>query len=162
MPNSSTHKSCESSHIHGVSGSPRHQRLYAATDIRVSLCAIARYALACLLMATIAGAVSQSAQAEPMWTTYHRDAQRSGYDPEATQPIAPELAWQSVDLGAPIWSQPLVLGDRVYVATVGDEVYALEASTGKVVWQKSVGTPVPSDELPCGDIQPTVGLSARL
>ncbi len=93
-----------------------------------------------------------------MWTTYHRDAQRSGYDPEATQPIEPQLAWQSVDLGAPIWSQPLVLGDRVYVATVADEVYALEASTGEVVWQKSVGTPVPSEELPCGDIEPTVGV----
>ena len=36
-----------------------------------------------------------------------------------------------------------MLGDRVYVATVGDEAYALEASTGKVLWQKSLGTPVP-------------------
>jgi polyvinyl alcohol dehydrogenase (cytochrome) len=126
--------------------------------MRVSLPAIARGVFACLLMATIAGALSQAAQAEPMWTTYHRDAQRSGYDPEATQPIEPQLAWQTVDLGAPIWSQPLVLGDRVYVATVADEVYALEASTGKVVWQKSVGTPVPSGELPCGDIEPTVGV----
>ncbi len=125
---------------------------------RVSFPAIARGAIAYLLVATLAGALSQAAQAEPMWTTYHRDAQRSGYDPEATQPIEPLLAWQSVDLGAPIWSQPLVLGDRVYVATVADEVYALEASTGKVVWQKSVGTPVPSDELPCGDVEPTVGV----
>jgi polyvinyl alcohol dehydrogenase (cytochrome) len=126
--------------------------------MRVSLRTVARGVLVCLLMATIAAAVSQAAQAEPMWTTYHRDAQRSGYDPEATQPIEPQLAWQSVDLGAPIWSQPLVLGDRVYVATVADEVYALEASTGRVAWQKSVGTPVPSDELPCGDIEPTVGV----
>lgn len=126
--------------------------------MRASLPEIARGAFACLLMAAIMGASGQAAQAEPMWTTYHRDAQRSGYDPEATQPIEPQLAWQSVDLGAPIWSQPLVLGDRVYVATVADEVYALEASTGKVVWQKSVGTPVPSGELPCGDIEPTVGV----
>lgn len=65
------------------------------------------------------GCSGPAAQAEPIWTTYHRDAQRSGYDPEATQPIEPQLAWQSVDLGAPIWSQTLVLGDRVYVATVG-------------------------------------------
>ena len=126
--------------------------------MRVSLPAILRWVFACLLIATTMGTLSQAAQAEPIWTTYHRDAQRSGYDPEATQPIEPLLAWQSVDLGAPIWSQPLVLGDRVYVATVGDEVYALEASTGKVVWQKSVGAPVPSEELPCGDIEPTVGV----
>ncbi|MFZ1153957.1 MAG: PQQ-binding-like beta-propeller repeat protein [Solirubrobacteraceae bacterium] len=106
--------------------------------------------------------LSQVAQGEPMWTTYHRDAARSGYDPDATQPIEPTSAWQTVDLGAPIWSQPLVLGERVYVATVGDEVYALEASTGNVMWKKSVGTPVPSEQgssqLPCGDIEPTVGV----
>ncbi|HEY5287004.1 MAG TPA: PQQ-binding-like beta-propeller repeat protein [Solirubrobacteraceae bacterium] len=113
--------------------------------------------IACLLLALFSTS-TQSAQAEPTWTTYHRDAQRSGYDPEATQPIEPRLAWQSTDLGASIWSQPLILGNRVYVATVADDVYALEASTGKVVWQTSVGTPVPSDELPCGDIQPTVGV----
>jgi outer membrane protein assembly factor BamB len=110
--------------------------------------------LACLLT----GVLSQVAQAEPMWTTYHRDAQRSGYDPDATQPIPPVFAWRTVDLGAPIWNQPLVLGERVYVATVGDRVYALEASTGKVVWEKSVGTPVPSSKLPCGDVEPTVGV----
>jgi polyvinyl alcohol dehydrogenase (cytochrome) len=93
-----------------------------------------------------------------MWTTYHRDAQRTGNDPDATHPLAPVLAWQSVDLRAPIWSQPLVLGSRVYVATVGDEVYALDASTGKVVWEKSVGAPVPAGKLPCGDVKPTVGV----
>jgi polyvinyl alcohol dehydrogenase (cytochrome) len=112
----------------------------------------------CLLTAALTWALSATAQAEPMWTTYHRDAQRSGYDPEATQPVDPVLAWQTVDLGAPIWSQPLLLGDRVYVATVADDVYALEASSGQVVWEKSLGTPVPSGELPCGDIKPTVGV----
>jgi outer membrane protein assembly factor BamB len=117
-----------------------------------------KFRFAAVLVWLCVGALSGVAQAEPMWTTYHRDAQRSGYDPEATEPVAPTLAWQTVDLGAPIWSQPLVLGERVYVATVGDEVYALEASSGKIVWQTSVGTPVPSGELPCGDIQPTVGI----
>lgn len=106
----------------------------------------------------LGGPLTRPAHAEPAWTTYHRDAQRSGDDPDGTHPIEPAFAWQSVDLGAPIWSQPLVLGGRVYVATVGDEVYALQASTGKVVWEKSVGTPVPSGELPCGDITPTVGV----
>jgi outer membrane protein assembly factor BamB len=108
--------------------------------------------------ALVAGAFSQVARAEAMWTTYHRDAQRTGNDPDATHPLAPVLAWQSVDLRAPIWSQPLVLGSRVYVATVGDEVYALDASTGKVVWEKSVRAPVPAGKLPCGDVEPTVGV----
>ncbi len=99
-----------------------------------------------------------AARAEPAWTTYHRDPARSGADPDAVGPVAPALDWQSPDLGAPIWSQPLVLGERVYVATVGDRLYALQASTGQVAWQKSAGTPVPAGELPCGDISPTVGI----
>ncbi len=93
-----------------------------------------------------------------MWTTYHRDPGRSGDDPDATRPIPPVLAWQTENLGAPIWGQPLVLGSHVYVATVGDELYELNASTGAVEWQQSAGTPVPSNELPCGDITPTVGI----
>jgi outer membrane protein assembly factor BamB len=113
--------------------------------------------IACLSLVLFSASTSL-ARAEPSWTTYHRDAQRSGDDPDATQPIEPALAWQTGDLGAPIWSQPLVLGDRVYVATVGDVAYALEASTGKVIWEKSLGTPVPAEDLPCGDVKPSVGV----
>jgi outer membrane protein assembly factor BamB len=113
--------------------------------------------VACLSL-VLFSASAPLARAEPSWTTYHRDAQRSGDDPDATQPIEPALAWQTGDLGAPIWSQPLVLGDRVYVATVGDVAYALEASTGKVIWEKRLGTPVPAEDLPCGDVKPSVGV----
>jgi outer membrane protein assembly factor BamB len=121
----------------------------------------ARHSLACLLVAvaaTTAGTVAQATAAEPAWTTYHRDSVRSGDDPDATAPIAPTLAWHSQDLGAPIWSQPLILGSRVYVATVGDKIFSLDAATGGVVWEKSVGTPVPASALPCGDVTPTVGI----
>jgi outer membrane protein assembly factor BamB len=99
-----------------------------------------------------------AAAAEPTWTTYHRDPVRSGLDPEPSTPVTPTLAWHSPDLGAPIWSQPLVLGSHVYVATVGDKVFSLDSNTGAVVWEKSVGTPVPSSALPCGDVTPTVGI----
>jgi outer membrane protein assembly factor BamB len=116
--------------------------------------------LACLVFAclVLTSSLTATAHAEPEWTTYHRDPARSGDDPEATQPVEPKLAWQTEDLGAPIWGQPLVLGSRVYVATVGDDVYALEAATGKVIWQQSAGTPVPAGALTCGDISPTVGI----
>jgi outer membrane protein assembly factor BamB len=117
-----------------------------------------RLLLACLLGSLAAGTLAQSASAEPAWTSYHRDSVRSGEDPEATQPLTPALAWHSQDLGAPIWSEPLILGEHVYVATVGDQIAALSASTGAVQWEQSVGTPVPSSALPCGDITPTVGI----
>ncbi|HWX75194.1 MAG TPA: PQQ-binding-like beta-propeller repeat protein [Solirubrobacteraceae bacterium] len=117
------------------------------------LAATASTALVCAC-AALAG----TAQAEPAWTTYHRDPGRSGDDPEATSPIVPALAWQSVGLGAPIWQQPLILGTRAYVATVGNDVYALDTSSGAVIWSKHAGTPVPAGSLPCGDIAPTVGI----
>jgi polyvinyl alcohol dehydrogenase (cytochrome) len=111
-----------------------------------------------LLIALLAAVRASPARAEAAWTTYHHDALRSGVDPDATEPVEPVLAWHTTDLGAPIWGQPLVLGQRVYVATVGDELYALNAVTGAIEWQRSAGVPVPSDELPCGDITPTVGI----
>jgi hypothetical protein len=107
-----------------------------------------------------AGALGPAAHAaaEPAWTTYHRDAGRSGADPEGTGAVAPILAWQSQDLGAPVYGQPVILGTRAYVATVGNEIYALDTATGTVIWKQSAGSAVPSGELPCGDITPTVGI----
>jgi polyvinyl alcohol dehydrogenase (cytochrome) len=115
-------------------------------------------AAALLLLALFAGAMTSSAYGESTWTTYHRDPGRSGDDPEGVNPTTPTLSWQSPDLGAPIWGQPLILGSRVYVATVGDEIAALSVSTGKVIWKKKAGTPVPSADVLCGDITPTVGI----
>ena len=52
-----------------------------------------------------------------------------------------------------------MLGRRIYVATENDTVYALSASTGKVVWSRHLATPVPASSLPCGDITPSVGIT---
>jgi outer membrane protein assembly factor BamB len=114
--------------------------------------------VAAALASLAAGSAARAARAEPSWPTYHRDAGRSGFDPEGTSPLVPSLAWQSPDLGAPIWGQPLILGSRAYVATVDDDLYALDAGTGAVIWKRHAGTPVPSGQLPCGDITPTVGI----
>jgi polyvinyl alcohol dehydrogenase (cytochrome) len=111
-----------------------------------------------LALLSLLSAAGPAHAALPAWTTYHHDAERTGSDPDGTSPLTPSLSWQSTDLGAPIWGQPLILGSRVYVATVGDGVYALDASTGAVLWHVSAGTPVPSTSLPCGDITPTVGV----
>ena len=35
-----------------------------------------------------------------------------------------------------------------------DNVYALDAANGSVIWQRNVGAPVPLSNLPCGDIDP--------
>lgn len=115
------------------------------------------FAAAIAALALLATPLTGTAWGEAMWTTYHRDTGRSGYDSEAGESTTPTLDWQSPELDGDTWGQPLVLGERVYVATTGDEIYALEAPTGRVIWQKSAGEPVPSEVLPCGDIEPVVG-----
>lgn len=40
------------------------------------------------------------------------------------------------------------------VATEDDSVLALDAKSGKTLWQKSLGTPVPLSSLLCGNIDP--------
>jgi polyvinyl alcohol dehydrogenase (cytochrome) len=68
-------------------------------------------------------------------------------------------AWTSPKLDGQLYGEPLVLGDRVYVATEDDTVYALSAATGAIAWSARLGTPVPSWLLPCGNINPTVGIT---
>ena len=89
------------------------------------------------------------------WPMYQRDLSRSGSDPHA-QPLGTvHQAWQSPALDGAIYAQPLVNGQRVLVATEGDTVYALDAATGRIAWQRHLGDPVPRAALPCGNIDPT-------
>ena len=62
-------------------------------------------------------------------------------------------------LDGQVYGEPLEATGRVFVATENDTIYALAANTGAVLWSTHVGTPVPSGDLPCGDISPTVGIT---
>ena len=69
-------------------------------------------------------------------------------------------AWTSPTLNGQLYGEPLVFGDRVYVATENDFVYALSAATGAVVWSRQLGTPVfAGTHLLCSDIIPNVGIT---
>jgi outer membrane protein assembly factor BamB len=104
---------------------------------------------------------SAATAAVPAWTTYDHDPGRSAIDPDSAAAVTPTAAWSGpAQLDGTAWAQPLVYGSLVYVATENDTIYALTAATGAVVWQRSVGTPVPSGDLACGDITPTVGITS--
>jgi outer membrane protein assembly factor BamB len=109
-----------------------------------------------LALCALAGAARA---AVPAWTTYRHDAAGSGIDPDSTSPVAPAQAWQAA-LDGKVYGEPLVYGSTVYAATENDTVYALNAATGAIAWQKHLATPVPSGQLPCGDISPTVGITS--
>src|SRR5689334_4601361 len=113
--------------------------------------------LAALALALVALAPA-SARAD--WTTYRGDAARTGVDTSSVGSLPFAAAWTSPSLGGAIWGQPLVHDGLVVVATESDQVVALSEATGQVVWQSSAGTPVPSSQLHCGDISPTVGITS--
>ena len=110
--------------------------------------------------ATNPAATGQSAPADSPaaaggtdWTTYHRDAARTGVAPARPAAGPLSIAWRR-HLDGAVYGQPLVIGGLVIAATEGDTVYGLDRATGKVRWHVHLGTPVPLSALPCGDIDP--------
>jgi outer membrane protein assembly factor BamB len=46
------------------------------------------------------------------------------------------------------------VGDQVIVATEGGSLYSLDATSGRINWQRHLGAPVSGESLPCGNISP--------
>ncbi|HWF36553.1 MAG TPA: PQQ-binding-like beta-propeller repeat protein [Solirubrobacteraceae bacterium] len=102
-----------------------------------------------------------TAPARADWTTYHANAQRTGVDQSSgTSPVPFASTWSSQNLGGKIYAEPLLYHGLVILATEANDVYALSEATGQVVWHANAGTPVPSNQLPCGDISPSVGITS--
>ena len=110
----------------------------------------------------VAGAAARShAVAVSDWTVYHGEPSGSGLatSPTSLWPLSRSPVWRSAALHGDLYGEPLVEGNRVYVATEADDVDALSADRGSVLWHRNLGTAVPARDLPCGDIQPTVGVT---
>lgn len=89
------------------------------------------------------------------WPTYHHDAARSGVSSDQLPLGQVRQAWVSVSLDGALYAEPLVVGSRVLVATEANSVYALDETSGAVVWRAALGESVPGSELPCGNIDPS-------
>lgn len=118
-----------------------------------------------------AGLLSQTAAADAATAaaanvaTYHADAARSGHYAAAglswaaAAHLQPEPGFDGRVPGH-IYAQPLVWHPPrggpglVIVATEDDVVAALDAASGRMVWQTRLGTPVPATALPCSNIDP--------
>ena len=92
------------------------------------------------------------------WATYHGNLARTGVDTTSPPLAQVHRAWtRQVD--APVYGEPLAVGNRVYVATENNSVYALSARNGKVAWRRHLGAPVDATTLPCGNITPITGIT---
>ncbi|WP_051809027.1 lectin-like domain-containing protein [Actinoplanes subtropicus] len=56
-----------------------------------------------------------------------------------------------------VYAQPLVIGGTVVAGTEDNYVYGLDAATGAVKWQRSLGPSWPASAIGCADIAPTIG-----
>ncbi|HEY5097838.1 MAG TPA: PQQ-binding-like beta-propeller repeat protein, partial [Acidimicrobiales bacterium] len=107
-----------------------------------------------------AGLAAAGAATDPgAWTVYHGDLAGTGVAPSVSSVDTGTQAWTSPPLDGQLYGEPLADGGRVYVATENDTVYALSSSTGAVLWSNHLARPVPASSLPCGDIEPTVGIT---
>jgi outer membrane protein assembly factor BamB len=93
------------------------------------------------------------------WATYQGDLARSGVARGGPSLRRAQPGWTSAALDGPVYSQPLVVGGRVLVATEGDSVYALDPRSGALLWRTRLGEPVSGGTLPCGNVHP-VGITS--
>ncbi|HVU73570.1 MAG TPA: PQQ-binding-like beta-propeller repeat protein [Mycobacteriales bacterium] len=109
--------------------------------------------------ATASPAPGAGGDAQDQTFGYHRDAGHTGFDPLTPPFTTWSKAW-SADLDGQVYGQPLVVGDHVIAITENSTVYALAIDSGTVVWHTHVTEPAARDKLPCGNIQPTVGITS--
>jgi len=82
----------------------------------------------------------------------------SAFTTSAAASLTRDLSFNGTISGN-VYAQPLYIENgpggaaMIIVVTESNNVYALNASTGTVIWQRNVGTPV-SSGLPCGNISP--------
>ena len=117
----------------------------------------------CFLM--LCASVAQAGSNTLSVTEYHNGPDRSGHY------VVPGLTWDRArnihatagfrgDIQGHVYAQPLYWHPSgssrglIIIATEDDAVYALDSKTGTVVWKRSLGDPVSSSSLSCGNIDP--------
>jgi hypothetical protein len=118
---------------------------------------------ACLVLAALSGGFS--AEAAVNVPEHHNHGSRDGlyvdpaFTPAAAGALTRDLGFIG-NISGHVYAQPLYIeggpGGKamIIVVTESNNVYALDAADGSVIWQRNVGTPVALANLPCGDIDP--------
>src|SRR6476660_4636761 len=109
------------------------------------------------------------AHAQVNVTREHNNPSRDGvyvdgaFTPSAAANLTRDLTFNGTISGN-VYAQPLYIegganGPMIIAVTESNNVYALNATTGTVIWQRNVGVPVPLNDLGCGNIDP-VGITS--
>ncbi len=119
-----------------------------------------------IALAVLALAAPLAAPAAGEIVTNASEDLRTGWYPNQTT-LTPSLVsggtfgqlW-STPVEGQVYAQPLLDGGTLIVPTEADDVYGLNASTGAVRWHTSLGTPWNASDIGCGDLSPTIGVTA--
>src|SRR4029078_4346895 len=114
-----------------------------------------------LCLAVVIGTLAANAQVNV--TQEHNHLSRDGlyidsaFTPANAANLMRDLGFDGTISGN-VYAQPLYIeggpnGPMVVAVTESNNIYALNAVTGTIIWQRNVGTPVTSG-LPCGNINP--------
>ena len=101
-------------------------------------------------------------------TEEHNNPSRNGvyvdsaFTPSAAANLTRDLNFNGTIVGN-VYAQPLYIeggpnGAMVIAVTETNNVYALNATNGTIIWQRNMGVPVPLNNLGCGNIDP-VGIT---
>jgi hypothetical protein len=124
----------------------------------------ALFSISWLIAAGLLGAIVP-ANAQVNVTQYHNHASRDGlyvdsaFTQSAAANLTRDLNFNGTIVGN-VYAQPLYIeggpGGRamVIVATQPNNVYALDAVNGSVIWERNVGPPVPGIDLACTRFDP--------
>jgi outer membrane protein assembly factor BamB len=92
------------------------------------------------------------------WSTYHDDNMHTGYAANEPDPNRLIRSWTK-RLDNAVYAEPLVVGERLIVATEGDTLYSLDARTGQVQWRTTIGHPIPLSTLNCSGTIDLIGIT---
>jgi hypothetical protein len=106
-----------------------------------------------------------SGQALASGITNSSDDLRTGWYPHESA-ITPGLIsgpnfgqeW-SASVEGQVYAQPLLDDGTLLVATEQNKVYGLDPATGAQQWSVSLGTPWNPEEIHCGDLSPSIGIT---
>jgi hypothetical protein len=124
---------------------------------------IFRFIIAALCVAALSGVVPANAQVNV--TQHHNHASRDGlyidsaFTPAAAANLTRDLNFDGT-ISGDVYAQPLYIeggpGGRAMIIAVteSNNVYALDAADGSIIWQRNVGAPVPADDLMCTKFDP--------
>jgi hypothetical protein len=107
-----------------------------------------------------------AAQAMGSGITNSGDDLRTGWYPNQPS-LTPQLLsggtfgqlWSATVEGQ-VYAQPLLSNGTLLVATEANKLYGLNPTTGTQQWSKSLGTPWNPADLSCGDLTPSIGVTA--